>query len=639
MTTYFQPTTESQPYAALNATALTQDLLTVLEHGVPGVASSPYADVVDALRRVAISPELAPTAKLALLSELKGRNWPRAELFVLALSLVRRRHGPNSDAEHADTAHELMARVYPPDSGIAPWIDDGRPVHEVYKYDPLGRDPYLQASEISGGPRTPWFEFVAKLLGHLAASIYTLAPFTSVREGDVDGQQTLFIQTVHYSQSPLSAYQAITNPELWPTLPILDWLYQDLTWDKNGLQPLEPPDTGRCGIANEIVNLPWFSKPQHIRLQMMTFTDEQSLGCTYSLWPDHIITEPSIVNRSVTVDEGYVVAQEMPSLKQTKCITLKAVKFAPVGTNPMNVPPEWLTNVWGLLYGLAMASALRIGTSYGESALSSGGPDDAPEDAADPAAAALLTTLGEPISNSMNHASEMLSSMAAGSFAPTDVFTGLQECTNNLFTTWSKMVSALMEGWNAVDPNNLADSSENGDPPIMMGWTLRGKTWEGTTPTTFRTRVVLASPLAEETTVSIRTTSVETKNGLREIGAGTSRVIKPDDIAFALSDGDLPTRRKLTLPQGTQTFLVYVDFSHATAPESTSPSNGLPEAAIYHGIVYGEVDGDSKPLPGAASILATGLRPQSSQLAHRAASSHEAPAESRQHDESLDVDQ
>ena len=525
-------------------------LLDVLSHDPDGPPSPKAASALDA---VAQSRAIGSPQKLWLVSYLKGLGWDRSDLEVFAHSLLRNPRASDASA----VAAELVGRVSPRDAGYeAPLASDSRPPDEQFAECPFGREAQ---SYFSGalGYSTDFIEFIAKLDGYIAATIFSAIPKTAVAQVDIGGKQTLYIQTIHYSRLPLTAFELIADPRRWREALLLGQVYRSVKFEEHAPVPIPAQlgtGTGVEGVVTEKLDL-W--EPMTIDLNMMCFTATESLGCTYSLSKsgDH--------NKNtdyVEVDEGYVLVEKLGSI--VCCTTLKAVSFTRA-----HPPEEWIPSAWSIALAIASVSDLSTdwaGTSRTQPQLAdlSTGPEaelspDQPSSVVD-----LLTNSA---SESAAHLLDMISRAQSGSYDLGSLQADLSQCSAR---GWN-LATSLAQGWNQGRAE--AASGPNKEPLITLSTGYDGKR----RPSSYRSNLKILVNLEDPTHVLIPTF---TMLGSKHDTIGADRVTLEGD--GVMLDPDVDTtgadNHTVTIPAGTKNLTIVVDIGEPSLLHSTPrPNNGI----------------------------------------------------------------
>jgi hypothetical protein len=153
----------------------------------------------------------------------------------------------------------------------------------------------------------------------------------------------LSITTTAYTSRPLAKLVNIVDPLEWPKCDLQHLFFQSMT-KRGALSDLEMPDrsqpppplTNWKGTLREVVDWSFGAGwlPFTTDLDFVFFHRPVRVGCTYDLGAP--------VDHAVTVDQGYLLAEDLGTPKLRRVRTLKQVHFA-IG----DLDPEFVCCVWG----------------------------------------------------------------------------------------------------------------------------------------------------------------------------------------------------------------------------------------------------------------------------------------------------
>jgi hypothetical protein len=303
--------------------AVAQAVLTVIgdAYGVhslpaagPGAPATRLGEVSPSFDVLARTSLLSGPGKLAVLGELVPERNEGA--VSIARSLVR----PDIDESERDVvAEDLLAQVF-----------------EISKISEPGRDPLGRSPEDLRNPT----DLVTRLAEDIQSLAISMVPKCHTVLVQVGTTPALSIETTASSTQPIGDFDRIIDPRMWPACPVMQAFFRSM----NQVDPPSPPplgvplpDVGWEATLREVVDFSfgfgW--APFTTDLKVVHFHDPSRVGSTYDL-------KYSVDNR-ITVDQGYLLAEDLSIAGLRRVRTLKQVHFA-----AGNLPPIMVCRVWSM---------------------------------------------------------------------------------------------------------------------------------------------------------------------------------------------------------------------------------------------------------------------------------------------------
>jgi hypothetical protein len=280
----------------------------------PGAPPTPLGDVGTSSDVLEKTPLLSDPAKLALLRELVRAPERNDGALSIARSLLR---SDIAESERDGVARQLVARVFE----ISEISEPGR--------DPLGRSP---------GDLVDPGGLVTQLKPDIQELAITMVPKCDTTLVQVGTTVALSIETTAWSTKPIQDFYSIIDPRMWPACPVMHTFFRSMDY----VDPPSPPppgvplpDEGWEATLREVVDFSfgfgW--PPLTTDLKVVHFHDTSRVGSTYDLGY-------SVDNR-ITVDQGYLLAEDLPIRGRRRIKTLKQVHFAAGNVPVFIVCPVW----------------------------------------------------------------------------------------------------------------------------------------------------------------------------------------------------------------------------------------------------------------------------------------------------------
>jgi hypothetical protein len=271
-----------------------------------------------ALEQLASTELLSGPAKAQVFARVRQTHDRTPALEGLAASLVKPEFRRTFD-EQQGVVDEIFAMT-----AEQPLLPGGDPFHRQ-PLDLLQRNPLM-----------------SKLNDDVGDFLVELEP-VDCRASVVSIQKTLAlsITTTAYTRRPLAKLVNIVDPRKWPDCDLQHLFFQSM--DKVGvLSDLAAPDRSQPTFENwrgrllEVVDWSFGAgwKTFTTELDFVFFHRQDRVGCTYDLGRP--------VDHAVTVDQGYLLAEDLhtPDLRLVR--TLKQVHFA-IG----DLDPDFVCCIWG----------------------------------------------------------------------------------------------------------------------------------------------------------------------------------------------------------------------------------------------------------------------------------------------------
>jgi hypothetical protein len=303
-----------------------------------GLASFPLpsgeeADLLDVEQAVNVLEDpvhLPPPAKLELIAELLRTGAPRGQFQLgrLAGSLV---------SEEIDGPQRLSA------------VD--RLLERAGRAE-RGRDAFGRTAEDLHAPEDLFQLFHEQIV----ATRLLVLPMCEAGVQDVDGHTALVVKTTLDTIDRADDYSSIVDPRQWPECPIQSIFFKEM----DPVTPPRPaalgdPDTGEALTLREVVDFSYGFDPttESLMTTDLTFVyfnnDAAPVGCTYDLAHSY--------GNKVTVDQGYLLVEDLESLRVRRFTTLKQVAF----TDRPQQPSGLVCLVWSIMQALIVASCVTRG--------------------------------------------------------------------------------------------------------------------------------------------------------------------------------------------------------------------------------------------------------------------------------------
>ncbi len=288
--------------------------------------SGEEAELLEETHAVAVLEQpgqVPPPAKLELLAELLRSTAPppRPQLERLASSVV-------GDAEDVSAVNELLAQLREVQRGQDAL---GRTVDDLHRRQ----------------------ELFSRLDEEIQASRLLVLPMCETGVQGVDGQPALVVKTTLDTTHRAGDLEPIVDPREWPRCPIQSIFFRQM----DPVLPPQPadlgtPDTGKALTLREVVDFSYGFDPtteslMTTDLKFVYFDNRPAtVGCTYDLVKSY--------GRKVTVDQGYLLVEDLESLGVRRFTTLKQVAF----TDRPQQPSGLVCLVWSIMQALIVASCV-----------------------------------------------------------------------------------------------------------------------------------------------------------------------------------------------------------------------------------------------------------------------------------------
>lgn len=277
---------------------------------------------------------LPAPAKLELVAELLRSAAPpdESQLQRLANSLVREDiDGPERLSAVYDLLEQLREAARGQDA-LSRTVDD------LHNPEDLPRDLF------------------SRLEAEVHAARLLVLPLCETGTQDVDGHTALVVKTTLDTTDRASNYSSIVDPRQWPECPIQSIFFKQM----DPVSPPRPaalgvPDTGEALTLREVVDFSYGFDPtteslMTTDLKFVYFdNDAAPVGCTYDLVKSY--------GHKVTVDQGYLLVEDLESLGVRRFTTLKQVAF----TDRPQQPSGLVCLVWSIMQALIVASCVTRG--------------------------------------------------------------------------------------------------------------------------------------------------------------------------------------------------------------------------------------------------------------------------------------
>jgi len=273
----------------------------------------------EALNQLASTELLSGPAKAQVFSEVLHSHGRRPELERLAASLVKPELAYTEDSGGIVEEIFALTEMQP--------LTPGRDVFHRRPADLLQPSPLMNKLRDDVSDFLIEFEPV-----DCGASVVS-----------IENTLALSIETTGYTVRPLAELVDIVDPHNWPNCVLQHLFFRSMT-EMGGLADLLIPDDSQPppplnnwrGTLREVVDWSFGAGwlPFTTDLDFVFFRRPERVGCTYDL--------ALSVDHQITVDQGYLLAEELgtPGLRWVR--TLKQVHFA-IG----NLPPELVCPIWG----------------------------------------------------------------------------------------------------------------------------------------------------------------------------------------------------------------------------------------------------------------------------------------------------